>query len=97
MKYSYSNVQMRAADDRAIASGVSTLTLMERAGKKLARKVRETMQEIGSRDALFVCGGGNNGGDGAALARLFFLAGHDVTVLVSGQEAKYSSAMKKQM
>ena len=81
MKYSYSNVQMRAADDRAIASGVSTLTLMERAGKKLARKVRETMQEIGSRDALFVCGGGNNGGDGFVAARLLAEAGEYVEVL----------------
>ena len=81
MKYAFSNEQMRRADAATIAAGTPSLELMERAGQALARAVAEAMSKKGASDALFVCGGGNNGGDGFAAARILADAGEDVSVL----------------
>ena len=81
MKYAYSNEQMRRLDAAAIEAGTPSLTLMERAGAALARAVSEALAKRGGGDALFVCGGGNNGGDGFSAARILQEAGEDVSVL----------------
>lgn len=81
MKYSFSNRQMRRFDEAAIGAGTPSAVLMERAGAALARAVSEAMARLGVGDALFVCGGGNNGGDGFVAARILHEAGEDVAVL----------------
>ena len=81
MKYAFSNEQMRRADAATIAAGTPSAELMERAGSALARTVAKAMEQKGVSDALFVCGGGNNGGDGFVAARILSEAGEDVSVL----------------
>ena len=86
MKYAYSNQQMRRFDEAAIAAGTPALMLMERAGKALAQAVSEACHRLGAGDALFVCGGGNNGGDGFVAARMLHEAGEEVAVLCLAQK-----------
>lgn len=81
MKYSYSCSAVREADCRTIESGVPASELMERAGQALADRVSSVMHEQKIDDALFVCGGGNNGGDGFVAARILADAGKEVSVL----------------
>ncbi len=81
MKFSYSNAQMRAFDNQTIANGTPSLTLMERAGNALARAVLNAMHRLNVGDALFLCGGGNNGGDGFVAARILAEMGEDVQVV----------------
>lgn len=81
MKYSYTNAQMRAADARTIAGGISAETLMERAGRALADTVLSAAKRLNIGDALVVCGGGNNGGDGFVAARLLEEAGLEVSLV----------------
>ena len=69
--------QMRAADGAAIRGGTPSLTLMENAARGVASAVRARFRRW--RSAVVVCGPGNNGGDGLAVARL--LAG-DLAVRV---------------
>lgn len=59
--------EMRAAEDQAIADGVSADTLMARASLALV----ETVWRFGhGQPVLILCGPGNNGGDGYGAARL---------------------------
>lgn len=81
MKYSFTNQQMKEADAYTVQRGTPSLTLMERAGEALAKVVRAAMKSKGVNDVLFVCGGGNNGGDGFVAARLLQESGVDVQVL----------------
>ncbi|MBO5046627.1 MAG: NAD(P)H-hydrate dehydratase [Clostridia bacterium] len=81
MKRSYSLKQMRKADEDTIVSGTPSLTLMERAGQALAQAVLRALKEKGNQEVLFVCGGGNNGGDGFVAARILSDEGIDVSVL----------------
>ncbi|HNU23425.1 MAG TPA: NAD(P)H-hydrate dehydratase [Mesotoga sp.] len=69
--------QMREIDQRIIDKGVPSLLLMEEA----ARSVYEEIADLNIRKAAILCGGGNNGGDGYAAARLMHAAGIDVTVV----------------
>ena len=85
MKYAFSNEQMRRADAAAIAAGTPSIELMERAGQALARAVSDAMRRKGAAEAIFVCGGGNNGGDGFAAARILRDEGEDVSVLCLAQ------------
>ena len=92
--------EMRRADENTIVYfGMPQLVLMERAALAAKESIAAKWPEliVQSAHILLALGNGNNGGDGAALARLFYLQGHRVTVLVSGKEGKYSSALKKQM
>ncbi len=78
--------QARAVDERAVREfGMSSLVLMENAGRQLADK----LQELGLHGPVVVCcGAGNNGGDGFVLARHLDLRRVPVRVLVWGQRAR---------
>jgi ADP-dependent NAD(P)H-hydrate dehydratase / NAD(P)H-hydrate epimerase len=75
----YEAAEMRAVDTWAIEErGVPSLDLMERASIGLARATARAAREGPIR---VVCGGGNNGGDGLAAARLLREEGREVDVL----------------
>ena len=75
---------MRAAEERAIATGRPDETLLERAGQSLAEAA---WRFAGSLDALVVCGPGNNGGDGYVAARHLQRLGGRVRVAALGEPA----------
>ena len=81
MKFSYSNLEMRLSDAACIERGTHSLVLMERAGEALADVVEAAMERLRISDALFLCGGGNNGGDGFVAARLLKERGKEAAVL----------------
>lgn len=79
-----STAQMRAADQHAIAQGISGVTLMERAGAAVASAI---MSRWAPRPAAILCGPGNNGGDGYVAARLLVECGWPVEVFAPGAAA----------
>ncbi len=80
---------MRAAEQAAIGDGTSVEQLMERAGAALAEAV---YRFAGPIPALFLCGPGNNGGDGYVAAR--HLAQRGVAVRVAALSEPKSAAAK---
>lgn len=65
--------------------GVPSLALMENAATAVARAVTEVLPgSMTSRSILVFCGKGNNGGDGAATARLLATAGGRVDLVLMG-------------
>ncbi len=80
--------QMRAAEQAAFDAGVEDYALMERAGAAAA----EIIWRAGHRrDALVLCGPGNNGGDGFVIARLLRAKGVAVRVAALGESRTPSS------
>ncbi|MDR2515689.1 MAG: NAD(P)H-hydrate dehydratase [Christensenellaceae bacterium] len=77
MPYALTPAQMREEERRAIEEiGLVGLLLMERAALAMAARLKERAV----REVFLVCGPGNNGGDGLALARLLWLDGLRVSV-----------------
>jgi len=63
--------QMREADRLTTERyGISSLQLMENAGAAIAEFLREKFDGLAQRKIIVLCGKGNNGGDGLAVARL---------------------------
>ena len=86
-----SSAEMARLDAEKIASGVSSLELMERAGGVVVDAIKEVLAErpVSPARALIVCGPGNNGGDGVVIARR--LADEGVSVLaVLANASRYS-------
>ncbi len=97
MKYILNSREMKQCDENTMRRrGMLSAVLMERAA--LA-----TMQEIVKRypnpatKVLVVCGSGNNGGDGVAVARLLYLKGYNVTIYFAGNREKATEETKRQM
>jgi ADP-dependent NAD(P)H-hydrate dehydratase / NAD(P)H-hydrate epimerase len=66
--------------------GTPSLMLMEAAATAVARVVTERLAgDVAGKSVLVVCGRGNNGGDGAATARLLSLAGGRVSLVLMGK------------
>lgn len=84
---------MAAADRIAVATGVSSLELMEAAGRAVA-DAAIGMAAAGSRVAV-LCGPGNNGGDGFVAARVLAGAGYkvDVSCLVPVEQLRGDAAV----
>lgn len=75
--------------------GIHSLVLMERAAVSAFSIIREHYPQ--DRSFLIFCGCGNNGGDGIALARLLFLAGSNVTLVIPDDISKCSDAFTVQL
>lgn len=76
---------MREGDRRATeASGIPGLLLMENAAYQAARAARELLPVLRGQPVAILCGTGNNGGDGLALARHLAGLGARVTVYLAG-------------
>ena len=77
MEKTISVAQMRAADQYTIENGTPSKELMGRA----AQGVFDSFSSWAGKRTLIVCGSGNNGGDGYALASIMKDHELDVTVL----------------
>ena len=66
--------------------GIPSLVLMENAAAATARVVAERLTgDLTGKSVLVLCGRGNNGGDGAATARLLAHAGAQVELVLFGK------------
>jgi len=62
--------QMREVDRLTIEDGVPSIALMENAAHRVAEEMVREFDPIDRQNIVILCGKGNNGGDGLALARL---------------------------
>lgn len=96
MKRIVTGYQMKALDTYTIETmGVPSLVLMERAALAVTDEILGGNYSLDR--VLVVCGTGNNGGDGVAVARILHLKGYRVSVFAAGNSDKYSDGMKAQM
>ncbi len=88
--------EMKEIDRRAIEDGkIAGLTLMENAGKAVAKRANAVLAELGTGSALVVAGSGNNAGDGFVAARHLSEIGHPVQVLVFADEDDFQDDAAK--
>lgn len=59
---------------------ISSVLLMERAAERILKQFKKDFSQ--DQNVLVVCGPGNNGGDGLALARMLMQIGYDTEVLL---------------
>lgn len=79
---------MRELEKEAVERyGISTLILMENAGRSVAEGI-ERIYGTAFRRVAVLCGPGNNGGDGFVAARHLWNRGYDVTVVLCGHPAR---------
>ena len=91
----FSTKQIRQIDEYAINKlGIPGIVLMENASREIFRKVQDRIEHLSSSKVGFICGKGNNGGDGFAAARHFANAGYEITVIYLGTEKELSGDCK---
>ena len=96
MKYLLNSREMKACDTGTIEYfGVLSAVLMERAALSVIEELENIKLEF--QTCLVVCGSGNNGGDGFAIARLLYLKGYDVCILFYGSEEKATEETRRQI
>jgi NAD(P)H-hydrate epimerase len=79
--------QMRALDAHAIDGiGIPGIVLMENASRAVLDAIEDRFDDVEFITVAVVCGPGNNGGDGFAVARQLFLRGADVDVFLLCEE-----------
>lgn len=95
MRYLLTGKQMQHADRYTIDEiGIPSMVLMERAALKTVEIMEQ--EEVNFKNILVVCGCGNNGGDGYAIARLLHLKGYHVSIYFLGDDTKRSEENKLQ-
>jgi hydroxyethylthiazole kinase-like uncharacterized protein yjeF len=65
--------QMGAIDRATIESGIPGIILMENAASRVVEFIAERFSPVSEQRIVIVCGKGNNGGDGLAIARLLHI------------------------
>jgi len=83
MRYIPDATQMKEADQYTIQKiGIPSLDLMENAALSCVEVMKEKQLDLSH--VCVICGSGNNGGDGFAIARLLVNDGVKVTVVMAG-------------
>lgn len=82
--------QVRRIDELAVQRyRIPGIVLMENAAIGVARVARSILDGMGLRTASILCGGGNNGGDGLALARHLHNSGYEPLIGLCSDPGKY--------
>ena len=101
MKYAVSSREMQSYDKNTSEYfGVPSLVLMERASLQVVSRIMNWVSDrVTNRryKAVVFCGVGNNGGDGACIARLLKQRGIVVTVCVIGDYTKCTGQLLTQL
>lgn len=96
MKKVVTSKEMASLDAYTIHDvGIPSMVLMERAALAVAAQIQKISAD--RERILVVCGNGNNGGDGVAVARLLYLKGYHVDLFLTGNSQKYSAQMAQQI
>ena len=86
MEFLVNAEQMKKMDSETIRQiGIPDIVLMERAALAVVEEMENASCDL--RSVLVVCGSGNNGGDGFAVARLLEEKGIHVTTAFVGNES----------
>lgn len=94
MEYIVTAGEMKAYDNNTIHDfGVPSLVLMERAALCVCESV---MEKPDCRTVLVLCGAGNNGGDGFAVARILYTKGYQVKIVFAGTIDKMTPECRTQ-
>ena len=94
--------QMRQSDRYTIENiGIPSLVLMEKAAMGICDAIKQLKETKFSTTGkkirvCCVCGSGNNGGDGAACARILSGQDFDSWIVFAGKKGRMSDEMKKQ-
>lgn len=80
--------EMREADRITVERGIPSLVLMENAARCVVEALEKGFAPLAAQRIAVICGKGNNGGDGLAIARLLLLAGCDVTAVLAADAAE---------
>jgi NAD(P)H-hydrate epimerase len=84
-----------ALDRESVARGVTMDSLMENAGRAVARSTAALMGRTYGRRAVVVCGKGNNGGDGLVAARYLERWGTRVAVILMSDPSSYRDTARE--
>lgn len=96
MRYIVTGTEMKQADKKTIEEyGMPSLVLMERAALQCVQKMKR--RKLNCKRVLVVCGSGNNGGDGFAIARLLHLDGAEVDIAFVGNKDHCTEETSLQM
>ena len=91
--------EMKACDSYTIERmGIPSCVLMERAALKVAEELEKRFAGENKRQKILcVCGSGNNGGDGVAVARILHLHGYQSAIYLVGNPNHRTEEMKRQL
>ena len=96
MRYLVNGAQMKSADAYTIQKmGIPSMELMERAAGSCVRVMEEEGFDLSA--PCVVCGSGNNGGDGFAIARMLMNKGYPAKVCFVGNESRCTEETRRQM
>lgn len=96
MRYILNANQMKSADAYTINKmGIPSMVLMERAALQTVKVMKE--KKINLSNTLIICGSGNNGGDGFAIARLLIEEGYRPDIAFVGNMQSRSEETCLQM
>lgn len=91
----YTTDQIRKIDQYAINKlGIPGIVLMENASREIFKFIKERTENLSIKSIGFICGKGNNGGDGFAAARHFTNDGYNVVVIYLGSDSELSADSK---
>ncbi len=84
---------MKEVDEKITRNGIPSILLMEHA----ARSVAETVLKMNKEPITVLCGTGNNGGDGYAVARLLRNAGIRTSIISSGEPKTEDAVLNRKL
>lgn len=90
MKYILNADEMKKVDEYSISGvGIPSVVLMERAALSVTGHILEQIDKTAGVRIICICGSGNNGADGLAIARQLFIKGYKVDVFLN--EGRHST------
>lgn len=94
--YLVNSQEMKQCDNNTISYyGMPSMVLMERAALSVFAEIKK-LSDNQKKRILILCGVGNNGGDGIAVARLLHLAGYSVEIFCPMPKEKMTFETKSQ-